>query len=696
MSHSLLLFPILRLSLFCFSCLTSSALAAPIPLFDGRTLNGWEGDPKWWRVQDGCLTGGSLTEKIPHNTFLATRRSFQNFDLRLRLKLTGLPNTGMINSGVQIRSIRIPNNTEMAGYQVDAGDGWWGKLYDESRRRRVIAEPLDAAAINAAVRPGDWNEYRILAEGPRLRSWINGVPALDYTETAPNIARDGAIAVQIHSGGMALVQVKDVTIEELPPSPGAPTWAQTGLPPPPAPKAKSAPKKKTASAAPASPTAPAPKSGRDLSYNTITQEAWTPERQRAAFQVPPGFEVELFAAESEGAGKFIATTWDARMRLWTMTAFEYPVDANENEAASAALFARGGRDRVLVFDRPYSSAPGPPRVFADGLVMPLGLQPYRDGAIVQYGPGVRLYRDTDGDGRADRHETILTGFGTQDSHLFPHQFLRQPGGWIFLAQGLFNYSNVRRPDGRPFADGTATVPFNQCKLARFTPDGSAFEPLTAGPNNIWGLVTSREGDTFLQEANDQGYPIIPYRPGIHVRTGSRDLLRPYQPLMPPPLAPAQMGGTGLSGLALAEDRDGLLPHPRRPAARRLPRLLPRQPHHRHHPARRRHPRRSAPPLPQAPRFSHQRRPLVPPRRDRLRPRRRALRRRLVQQDHLAQRSPPHPPRPRQGPRSHLAHPSSRSTAHHSARSHPAFRSCPPRPPRRPQRPRLPPRLARSN
>jgi len=303
------------------------------------------------------------------------------------------------------------------------------------------------------------------------------------------------------------------------------------------------------------PPAAAPKVGRDLSYNALGTAARTPEEQRAAFRVPAGFEVELVAAESPGLGKFIGLTWDARMRLWSMTALEYPVDANENKAESDALFARGGRDRVVVFDDPHADRPGPPRVFADGLVMPLGIQPMGDGALVQYGPDIRWYRDADGDGRADRHEVVLTGFGTQDSHLFPHQFLRQPGGWIFLAQGLFNYSAVRRPDGRPFADGATAVPFNQCKLARFQPDGSAFETLTAGPNNIWGLVTSREGETFLQEANDQGYPVIPYAPGIWVRTGSKDLLRPYQPLMPPPLAPAQMGGTGLSGLALAEDRD---------------------------------------------------------------------------------------------------------------------------------------------
>jgi putative heme-binding domain-containing protein len=550
---------------------TAVAAAAPASLFDGRTLDGWEGDAKWWRVQDGALTGGSTTEKIPRNFFLATTRSFQNFDLRLKLKLTGDPATGLINSGVQIRSLRVPANTEMSGYQVDAGDKWWGKLYDESRRNKVIADSPNSAAVTASIRPGDWNDYRILAEGPRLRSWINGVPALDYTETDPTVALDGKLALQIHSGGIALVQVKDVTVAELPPTPGAPTWDQVGHPQArPAPAAKA--KKSAATTPPATPivapTTTAP--SRDISYNAVTTGPRTPEEERLSFTLPPGFVAELVVAESAGFGKFINVTWDARMALWSMTALEYPVDGNEQKAASDALFAAGGRDKVVVFDHPYAApaplAPGasaapavttPPRIFADGLVMPLGVQPYKDGAFVQYGADIRLYRDTNADGRADRHDVILTGFGTQDSHLFPHQFLRQPGGQIFVAQGLFNYSKVRRPDGRSFADGSTEVPFNQCKLARFTPDGSAFENLTAGPNNIWGLLTSREGETFFQEANDQGYPVIPYEPGVYVRTGSKDLLRPYQPLMPPPLATAQMGGTGLSGLALAEDHDGL-------------------------------------------------------------------------------------------------------------------------------------------
>lgn len=227
----------LRLVAFCAALFVSSGgfAAQPTSLFDGRTLNGWEGDAKWWRVEDGMIAGGSLTERVPRNVFLATTRSsFQNFELRLQIKITGTE--GFINSGIQLRSRRVPGSTEMSGYQVDAGDGWWGKLYDESRRNKVIAESADLAAVNAAVKKGDWNEYRIRAEGPRIRSWINGVAALDYTEAEPNIAQDGSIAIQAHGNGKVLVFVKDITIEELPPTPGAPTWEKVGLPKAPAPK----------------------------------------------------------------------------------------------------------------------------------------------------------------------------------------------------------------------------------------------------------------------------------------------------------------------------------------------------------------------------------------------------------------------------------------------------------------------------
>jgi hypothetical protein len=228
----------LRYGCVVFGLLLSAGAGAAEDLFDGKTLKGWDGDVKWWRVEEGAITGGSLTQKVPQNMFLATAKSYSNFDLTLKLKLTGVPGTGMINSGVQLRSLRVPGSTEMSGYQVDAGEGYWGKLYDESRRRKVIGEPVDPAAAESAVKKDQWNDYHIRAEGPRIRAWINGVATVDYTETEPNIAQDGFIALQIHGGGQALVQVKDIRIETLPPTPGAPTWDKVGHPAPADPSAK--------------------------------------------------------------------------------------------------------------------------------------------------------------------------------------------------------------------------------------------------------------------------------------------------------------------------------------------------------------------------------------------------------------------------------------------------------------------------
>lgn len=211
------------------------------PLFDGKSLAGWEGDLKHWRVEDGAIVGGSLGERMAKNVFLATERSFQNFELTLKIKIEGTE--GFINSGIQIRSVRVPNSTEMAGYQVDAGEGWWGKIYDESRRRKVIAEAANLAAVAGAVKKGDWNEMRIRAEGARIRSWVNGVPALDYTEAEPNIAQDGHIGLQVHSGGKVQVRFKDIVLAELPPTPGLPTWDKVGRPTKLEPPAKNAKKK---------------------------------------------------------------------------------------------------------------------------------------------------------------------------------------------------------------------------------------------------------------------------------------------------------------------------------------------------------------------------------------------------------------------------------------------------------------------
>lgn len=192
-------------------CMTA-AFAAPVPLFDGRTFAGWEGDTaKTWRIEDGAIVGGSLTAKVPRNEFLATTQEFGDFELRLKFKLTGTD--GQINAGIQIRSQRIANHFEMIGYQADLGEGYYGALYDESRRNKILAKP-DPATIAKALKPGEWNDYRIRCAGRRIQLWINGVPTVDYTEPDPGIPQTGLIALQIHGGGQAEVRYKDIVIEK--------------------------------------------------------------------------------------------------------------------------------------------------------------------------------------------------------------------------------------------------------------------------------------------------------------------------------------------------------------------------------------------------------------------------------------------------------------------------------------------------
>src|SRR5881394_9790 len=162
------------------SVLTS--LAAQLDLSDGKSFKGWVGDTKQtWRIEDGAFVGGSLKEKVPRNEFLRTEQQFTNFILRVKFKLAGT--NGFINGGVQIRSQPAKNPTnEMVGYQCDLGEGWWGALYDESRRNKVLIKP-DPAVVEKALKRGEWNEYLIRARGKRIQTSINGVLMIDYTET---------------------------------------------------------------------------------------------------------------------------------------------------------------------------------------------------------------------------------------------------------------------------------------------------------------------------------------------------------------------------------------------------------------------------------------------------------------------------------------------------------------------------------
>jgi len=183
----------------------------PIALFDGKTFDGWEGNLKIFRIQDGAIVGGSLDGKIARNEFLCTTKTYGDFELRLKVKLLGGDGA---NAGVQFRTKRIPNHHEVSGYQADMGTGWWGALYDESRRNKVLQGP-DKAKMSELIRAGDWNDYTIRAEGKRIQLWLNGVRTVDYLEEDPAVDATGVICPQIHGGPPSEAWYKDITIVEL-------------------------------------------------------------------------------------------------------------------------------------------------------------------------------------------------------------------------------------------------------------------------------------------------------------------------------------------------------------------------------------------------------------------------------------------------------------------------------------------------
>ena len=196
-------------------CQTKPEPSAYAQIFDGRTAAGWDGEfGHTWRIQDGAFVGGSLTTTVPQNEFVATTAQFTNFVLRLEFKLLG--SEGFVNAGVQVRSQRVPNHHEMIGYQVDIGDPtWWGCIYDESRRNKVIAQS-NMDEVNKVLRRNDWNQYEIHCEGKRVRVYLNGLLTVDYTEPDDTIPQFGKIGLQVHGGGKAEVHYRNIWVKRLP------------------------------------------------------------------------------------------------------------------------------------------------------------------------------------------------------------------------------------------------------------------------------------------------------------------------------------------------------------------------------------------------------------------------------------------------------------------------------------------------
>src|SRR5579871_4530725 len=141
-----------RLLLLLSFCAAAWAQDGYIALFNGKSLDGWDGDPRLWSVRDGMIAGHTEGVTMTDNSFLISKQSYRNFDLRVEMKLRNH------NSGIQFRSEALPNWV-VRGYQADAAeDNYWGNIYEEKGRGTLVDGWKKAQAV---VKLKDWNDYEI-------------------------------------------------------------------------------------------------------------------------------------------------------------------------------------------------------------------------------------------------------------------------------------------------------------------------------------------------------------------------------------------------------------------------------------------------------------------------------------------------------------------------------------------------------
>ena len=220
------------------SALVFGAEQGFVKIFNGKDLTGWGGNPKFWSVKDGAISGQTTADNpAKGNTFMIwTNGTVGDFEFRCSFRLTPGDSQGFANSGIQYRSKVVdPANWVVHGYQADmeAGSTYTGILYEEGGRgimvgrgekvvwsqdgkKQVAGSVGKADEIQAAIKKGDWNDYVIIAKGNHLQQFINGNQTVDLVdEEAAKRAMSGVLALQLHAGPPMMAQFKNIRIKKL-------------------------------------------------------------------------------------------------------------------------------------------------------------------------------------------------------------------------------------------------------------------------------------------------------------------------------------------------------------------------------------------------------------------------------------------------------------------------------------------------
>lgn len=212
----------------------------------------------------------------------------------------------------------------------------------------------------------------------------------------------------------------------------------------------------------------------------------SPGEQQRSFHLPPGFEIELVASEPEIA-KPMNLAFDARGRLWVTDSYEYPFAAPPD---------RPGRDSIKVIE----DADGDGRydtvsTFADGLNIPIGLYPYQNGVVAWSIPNIWHFKDTNGDGKADRRTKLYGPLGYErDTHGMHSSFTRGFDGWLYITHGFNNYTTVRGADG-------SEISMHSGNTYRVRLDGARAEHFTFGQVNPFGMAQDPLGDFYTSDCH---------------------------------------------------------------------------------------------------------------------------------------------------------------------------------------------------
>ncbi|MDX2022849.1 MAG: family 16 glycoside hydrolase [Deltaproteobacteria bacterium] len=179
-----------------------------LKLFNGKNLDGWTGEPGFWRVEDGQIVGDSK-QYMHHNSFLWHNTAvLKDFYLSVWIKQTPSHDR---NSGIQFRSQHIEGGNGARGYQADVGTGLWGRLYHEEGRMHLFRKDTGEKAVDWS----GWNHYEILAVGHKIWTAVNGTISVAVED--PKGELSGQLALQIHFDPQQVVRYRDLKVIRNPP-----------------------------------------------------------------------------------------------------------------------------------------------------------------------------------------------------------------------------------------------------------------------------------------------------------------------------------------------------------------------------------------------------------------------------------------------------------------------------------------------